>query len=153
MTKQIIIAIAILFFGATGIAQDEKNVSPYADGGAFYANMIIANETEFCSIYGSALRGYISHPELSLDNDTAIGIVKEIAIDRKIKINIKNFKKNKAGIGDSKCHFFAVMGFNIGQPSQVNTTVIKGRKIEQYIMKHSYLYFENDKFTGYQTSQ
>lgn len=125
-----------------------------ADEGKFYSKLILAPEWEFCSIYGRSLSGALIMPDVNLSDAEMIKIVKEIARDRKIRVNDKRILERKIRTGDSKCHFYAYLGSHATAPIRINTTVIGSVKKEQVVMSNGlYLYFENDKLIAYQMSE
>lgn len=136
---------------ANSIAQDgiEKNSE-----GKFYSKLILAPEWEFCSIYGRSLSGALIMPDVDLSDAAMIKIVKEIARERKIRVNDRRILEKKLRTGDSKCHFYAYLGSAATAPIRINTTVVGNVKREQIVMNYGmYVYFDNDKLTAYQSSE
>ena len=121
--------------------------------GQFYSKLILAPEWEFCSIYGRSLSGALIMPNVDLSDATMIRIVKEIAKERKIKVNDQRVLAKKLRTGDSKCHFYAYLGSGASAPIRINKTVVGKITREQIVMDYGlYVYFDNDKLTAYQTS-
>lgn len=118
----------------------------------FYTKMATAPEWEFCSMYGRALQGELHLSNVDSWSDEATKIIKIVAKERKIKVNDQRILRKKMAMGDSKCHFFAHLGYAASEPVRINTTVAGKIKREQLVMKHGlYVYFDNDKFTAYQS--
>lgn len=153
MKNYIILVIVLLqnLIAPYSVAQEQTEK---LGAGEFHAEMIIAPDWEFCSIYGRSLSGAIILPNVDLSDEEAIKIIKEVAKERKIKVNNQRALKRKLLMGDSKCQFFAYLGSFTSAPIQINTTVIGKIKREQIVMKHGvYVYFDNDRLTAYQTSE
>lgn len=105
-------------------------------------------------MYGRALQGELHLSNVGSWSDDATRIIKEVAKERKIKVNDQRISRKKVVIGDSKCHFFAHLGYTASEPIRTNTTAVGKIKREQVVLSHGlYVYFDNDKFTAYQSQE
>ena len=149
--KIIFIGIVHCFLAVSAFAQESEEKSKAED---FYWKMVMAPEWEFCSMYGRALQGELHLSNFDSWSDTAAKIIKEVAKERKIRVNVQRVMRKKLSVGDSKCHFFAHLGYAASKPIRINTTVVGKTTREQIVMNYDlYVYFDNDKFVGYQSQE
>lgn len=122
-----------------------------SDRAAFLGKMIVATTDTLCTYYGKAFHGYVIDPHLSISNEEQARIVKEVFQERKLKVDAKRLATNKADLGDTRCLVFAVFGVHLGEPATANTTIVKGKVVEQLVFKNgTYLYFDNGRLSAVQ---